>query len=87
MRVVRLVHIASEVLRDLQFVCTAYGASTASYVCMLYRTVQRVYENFICTRADPVASRSYTYCKGCYGKLQFAYTSFSACMVSYVKML
>ena len=70
-----------------QFVCEAYGACTESYVWVLYRTVQRVHENFICTRMDPMASRSYTYCKRCYGKFQFAYTSCGRCMASYVRML
>ena len=34
-----------------------------------------------------MASRSYMYCTRCYGKFQFACTSYGACMASYVRML
>ena len=70
-----------------QFVCTAYVAYTTLNVLVLYRTVQLMYANSVCTRLDPMAWGSYTYCNRCYGTFQFAYTSCGRCMASYVRML
>ena len=49
MRIVRIVHLTYEMLLHLPVCLCSLCSGTALYVRVLYRTVQRVYENFVGT--------------------------------------
>ena len=46
-----------------------------------------MYTNSVCTRLDPTAWGSHTYCTSCYGTFQFAYTAGGTCTASYDSVL